>query len=187
MGSQRVAHDWANTFIFHYRNERHLDQVPGLRGFPGGACDKEPACQCRRHKRCRFNPWVRKILWRSTHFSILAWRIPWTEQPGGLQSIRSQNNLTLFGDWAHRHTFHCLNKAGQLMPRAGSRLRATKLLYYSPTHCRDECLPIIICWLWYLFKDACPHLGNCQINYRRSNGKKLRIIKQYSSCNSAPE
>ena len=22
---------------------------------------KEPACQCRRHKRCRFNPWVRKI------------------------------------------------------------------------------------------------------------------------------
>ena len=26
----------------------------------------------------------------ATHFSILAWRIPWTEEPGGLQSIRSQ-------------------------------------------------------------------------------------------------
>ena len=26
-----------------------------------GASGKEPACQCRRHKRCRFNPWVRKI------------------------------------------------------------------------------------------------------------------------------
>ena len=25
------------------------------------------------------------------HSSILAWRIPWTEQPCGLQSIRSQN------------------------------------------------------------------------------------------------
>ena len=24
------------------------------------------------------------------HFSILAWRIPWTEEPGGLQSIQSQ-------------------------------------------------------------------------------------------------
>ena len=24
--------------------------------FPGGASDKEPTCQCRRHKRCRFNP-----------------------------------------------------------------------------------------------------------------------------------
>ena len=25
-----------------------------------------------------------------THFSILAWIIPWTEEPGGLQSIGSQ-------------------------------------------------------------------------------------------------
>ena len=33
-------------------------------GFPGGASAKEPACQCRRHKRSRFDPWVRKIPWR---------------------------------------------------------------------------------------------------------------------------
>ena len=26
----------------------------------------------------------------ATHFSILAWRIPWTEDPGGLQSMGSQ-------------------------------------------------------------------------------------------------
>ena len=26
----------------------------------------------------------------ATHFTILAWRIPWTEKPGGLQSIKSQ-------------------------------------------------------------------------------------------------
>ena len=26
----------------------------------------------------------------ATHLSILAWRIPWTEEPGGLQSIRLQ-------------------------------------------------------------------------------------------------
>ena len=25
------------------------------------------------------------------HSSILAWRIPWTEEPGGLQSVGSQN------------------------------------------------------------------------------------------------
>ena len=24
------------------------------------------------------------------HFSVLAWRIPWTEQPGGLQSMGSE-------------------------------------------------------------------------------------------------
>ena len=27
---------------------------------------------------------------RATHSSILAWRIPWTEEPGGLQSMGSK-------------------------------------------------------------------------------------------------
>ena len=43
--------------------------------FPGGASGKEPACQCRRHKRHEFDPWVRKIPWRRaqlTHSSDLA-------------------------------------------------------------------------------------------------------------------
>ena len=31
-----------------------------------GASGKEPACQYRRYKRCRFNPWPRKIPWRRT-------------------------------------------------------------------------------------------------------------------------
>ena len=30
-------------------------------GFPGGASGKEPACQCSRCRRHRFDPWVRKI------------------------------------------------------------------------------------------------------------------------------
>ena len=41
--------------------------------------------------------WVRPLGWEDplekemvTHSSILAWRIPWTEEPGGLQSIGSQ-------------------------------------------------------------------------------------------------
>ena len=29
----------------------------------GSASDKESTCQCRRCKRCRFNPWVGKIPW----------------------------------------------------------------------------------------------------------------------------
>ena len=33
-------------------------------GFLGGASGKESTCQCRRRKRCGFNPWVRKIPWR---------------------------------------------------------------------------------------------------------------------------
>ena len=42
--------------------------------------------------------WVRSLGWEdsleegmATHSSILAWKIPWTEEPGGLQSIGSQS------------------------------------------------------------------------------------------------
>ena len=30
----------------------------------------------------------------ATHSSILAWRIPWEEEPGGLQSMRLQSDMT---------------------------------------------------------------------------------------------
>ena len=41
--------------------------------------------------------WVQSLGWENpleegmaTHFSILAWRIPWTEEPGELQSMGLQ-------------------------------------------------------------------------------------------------
>ena len=47
IGSQRVRHDWATELNWM--------------GFPGGASGKDTVCQCRRWKRCRFDPWVGKI------------------------------------------------------------------------------------------------------------------------------
>ena len=54
---------------------------------------KEPACQCRK----REEMWVQSLgredpleEGMATHSSILAWRIPWTEEPGGLQSMGLQ-------------------------------------------------------------------------------------------------
>ena len=35
----------------------------------------------------------------ATHSSILAWEIPWTEEPGGLQSMRSQKSWTQLTDY----------------------------------------------------------------------------------------
>ena len=32
---------------------------------PRWCSGKESPCQCRRHRRCRFNPWVGKISWRT--------------------------------------------------------------------------------------------------------------------------
>ena len=55
---------------------------------PGDATGKGLTWQCRRPKRRRFN---QSLGWEdpleedmTTHSSILAWRIPWTEEPGGL-------------------------------------------------------------------------------------------------------
>ena len=46
--------------------------------------------------------WVRSLGWEdslekgvATHSSILAWRIPWTEEPGRLHSIESQSQTRL--------------------------------------------------------------------------------------------
>ena len=40
----------------------------------------------------------------ATHSSILAWRIPWTEEPGGLQSLASKElDTTEVTDHAHTH------------------------------------------------------------------------------------
>ena len=55
-----------------------------------------------------FNPWVEKIPWRRerTHSSILAWRTPWTEEPGGLPSVGSQR---VRHDRVTEHSaFHCV-------------------------------------------------------------------------------
>ena len=56
-----------------------------LWGFPGGTSGNEYFCQSRRCKRRRFDHWVGKSPEEgmATHSSILAWRIPWTEEPGG--------------------------------------------------------------------------------------------------------
>ena len=62
-------------------------------GFPDGASGKELTSQCRRCKRHGLDPWIRKIPWRRAWQPtsiILAWRIPWTEGPCGLQSMGSQ-------------------------------------------------------------------------------------------------
>ena len=39
---------------------------------------------------CIINKCLRMEKEMSTHSSILAWKIPWAEEPGGLQSIESQ-------------------------------------------------------------------------------------------------
>ena len=78
-------------------------------GFPGGTSGKESICQCRRHKEAQ----VWSLVWEdpleegiATHSSILAWRIPWTEEPGGLQSKGLQRVKHNWSDSACAHILH---------------------------------------------------------------------------------
>ena len=81
-------HLWALFFFFFFwGGGRSLERWC----FSRGASGKEPTCQYRRHKRCGFDPWVRKIPWRrkwqnSNPLQYSCWRIPWTKQLGGLPS-----------------------------------------------------------------------------------------------------
>ena len=54
-------------------------------GFLGASDSEGPSCQC---KRPEFDPCIGKTPWEGNG-SVLAWRIPWTEEPGGLQSMGS--------------------------------------------------------------------------------------------------
>ena len=56
-----------------------------------------PSCKSRRHKRHWFDPFVGKISWRRKWQPtpvFLTWKIPWTEEPGGLQSMGLQLDMT---------------------------------------------------------------------------------------------
>ena len=46
------------------------------------------------------------------HSSILAWRIPWTEESGGLRSIGSQSRTQLKRLSTHAHTSKAAKKVG---------------------------------------------------------------------------
>ena len=98
MGSQRVRHDWAtelnwteHVWIASLVAQR-LKCIPAMRETWVWSLGSE-------------DPLEKET---ATHSSILAWRIPWTEEPGGLQSTESQrvghdsvNSLSLLT---------CLNK-----------------------------------------------------------------------------
>ena len=71
------------------RDGRDVDSIPGLGRSPGGG--------------------------NGNHYSILAWRIPWTEETGGLQSMGSQR-VRVGLSWAHTHTnthTQCISPLGQ--------------------------------------------------------------------------
>ena len=75
-------------------------------GFPGGSDSKESSCNA--------ETWVcslgqEDLLEKemATHSSILSWRIPWTEEPGGLKSMGLQSRIRLSDYHFFFHIHYC--------------------------------------------------------------------------------
>ena len=75
---------------------------PNFNRVPRWLSCKESVCQCRRCKRCEFNPWVRRIPWRRKWqpTPVFFWEIPWTEESGGLCTVHGvTKNRTQLSNW----------------------------------------------------------------------------------------
>ncbi|KAB0354287.1 hypothetical protein FD755_022825, partial [Muntiacus reevesi] len=70
-----------NTMVSNQSNMNKAVTIP-CKGFPCGTSGKESICQCRRHE---LDPWA-------SHSSIIAWEIPWTEEPGWLNEFQAGEN-----------------------------------------------------------------------------------------------
>ena len=55
---------WKSVPRLGTRKPRGHARTRALGVFPGVTSGEEPASQCRKHQRCRFDPWVRKSPWR---------------------------------------------------------------------------------------------------------------------------
>ena len=77
--------------------ERHkaCPKQPSPFGLPRWFSGKESACQCRKHRVQSLGQEDPLEKGMATHSSILAWRIPWTEEPGRLQSMESDTTEQL--------------------------------------------------------------------------------------------
>ena len=84
-----IAKKQSTEWKVNLQNGKKYLQIMYLKGVPVAQTVKNlPATQ---ETRVRFLGWEDPPEeGMATHSSILAWRIPWTEEPGGLQSMGSQ-------------------------------------------------------------------------------------------------
>ena len=75
--------------------------------------------------------WIQSLGWEdpmeedmATHSSILAWRIPWTEEPGGLQSMGSHR---VGHDWNDLACTHAPGIKGDLHPVTENSIQGIRL------------------------------------------------------------
>ena len=99
----------------------------------------------------------------ATHFSILAWRIPWTEEPGGLQSMGSQKLDTTEQVTLTRGLWWPVSQ-----PTTHSDFSHTELegsLWLRPSYLRE-----IPCAAPFSTSESSPKLDSCSHNLQEYPG-----------------
>ena len=150
-------------------------------GGSGGASGKEPVSQWRRHKRT----WVPSLGWEdplkegspegssgssflkeetAAHASLLTWRLPWSEEPAGLQSIVSQRTWHNWSDLARTHR--------RLRVRKDMRIKAN----------REKDWKVLRCWL--KMEEGDSDWG-MQAVFRSWKMQRGRLIPRASGRNAA--
>ena len=79
-----------------------------FQGFPNGTTGIEPACQCRRHKRHRFDPWVRTIPWRRAWQPFPVFLLGKSHGQRSLAGYGPQSHKDSDTTEATQHTHHIL-------------------------------------------------------------------------------
>ena len=139
--------------------------------------------------------WVQSLCWEvplkegmAPHSSILAWRIPWTEEPGRLQSMGSQR---AGHDWAtnththtHTHTHRCSAIIqGNLLPKEEKNKfwDTIKCLSYSiQTEFQAEVAP----WWVYIWCDIILKAMFSGVDLGTSNDSQ-KVCKQFLSWHTS--
>ena len=98
-------------------------------GFPGGARGKEPACQCRRHKRYGFDPWVGKISWRRAWQPTPVFLPEVSHGQRSLVGCGPQGHTTAVAEHTHTHAMMYIIPEIQL----GARDAASKVVRLAST------------------------------------------------------
>ena len=122
-------------------------------GLPRWFSDKESPCHCRRRLSVgsilgQEDPLEEEMV---THSSILAWRIPWTEEPGGLQSdvvARIGHDLATESPPPPCSCYHFVNCFG-LAPFCSLLFEGKKLLLFPPFFCS------LLLWFFWLTLVLC--------------------------------
>ena len=87
----------------------------------------------------------------ATHSSILAWRIPGTEKPGGLQSMLSQRDTTKQLTHTHTHTHTLCNMVMRLSPSSWTVYHMTGQVYRASEYCWAERFIFSIIFFFLIF------------------------------------